>query len=190
MLLMTLSASAPRSGSGAQVLERCIAQIAEGDREALAALYRETRSAVYGFALSICKNVQDAEDILQEVYIRVFQASGGYTAHGKPMAWLLTIARNLALMRLREREKTSPAVPEDWQAAFAGHERVTAEDRLVLAAVLDQLSDTERQIVMLHAVSGLKHREIAGLLQLPLPTVLSKYNRALKKLKLAMREVE
>jgi RNA polymerase sigma-70 factor (ECF subfamily) len=48
---------------------------------------------------------------------------------------------------------------------------------------MKHLSDQERQIVVLHAVSGLKHREIAAALNLPLPTVLSKYNRALKKLK-------
>lgn len=50
------------------------------------------------------------------------------------------------------------------------------------------LSDQERQVVLLHAVTGLKHREIAALLELPLPTVLSKYSRALKKLRLAMKE--
>ena len=48
---------------------------------------------------------------------------------------------------------------------------------------LTVLSDTERQIVVLHAVSGFKHREIAAMLNLPLPTVLSKYNRAIKKLR-------
>ena len=57
------------------------------------------------------------------------------------------------------------------------------EDRGVLRACLEQLSDQERQIVALHAVAGFKHREIAALLELPLSTVLSKYNRAIKRLK-------
>ena len=57
------------------------------------------------------------------------------------------------------------------------------EDRNVLLACMEQLSDQERQIVILHAVSGFKHREIAALLELPLSTVLSKYNRALKRLR-------
>ena len=60
---------------------------------------------------------------------------------------------------------------------------VTAEDRAVLQAALGALDDQERQAVLLHAVSGLKHREIAEILELPLPTVLSKYHRALKKLR-------
>ena len=63
---------------------------------------------------------------------------------------------------------------------------VTVEDRLLLRAALKQLSDAERQIVMLHAVAGLRHRETAALLELPLATVLSKYARAVKKLKYAM----
>ena len=53
----------------------------------------------------------------------------------------------------------------------------------LLTECLKNLSDEERQIVMLHAVSGFKHREIARLLEMPLSTVLSKYNRAMKKLR-------
>ena len=60
---------------------------------------------------------------------------------------------------------------------------VSQEDRLMLRMVLQVLSEEELQIVMLHAVAGCKHREIAQLLELPLPTVLSKYHRALKKLR-------
>ena len=60
---------------------------------------------------------------------------------------------------------------------------VTTEDRTVLTAALSTLSDEERQIIMLHVTAGLKHREIAQLLELPLSTVLSKYRRALSKLK-------
>ena len=53
----------------------------------------------------------------------------------------------------------------------------------LLQGALASLADEERRIVMLHAVTGLKHREIAALLELPLPTVLSKYHRALKKMR-------
>ena len=58
---------------------------------------------------------------------------------------------------------------------------MSQEDLLTLRALLDTLSDEEREIVTLHALTGLKHREIAALLELALPTVLSKYNRAIKK---------
>lgn len=61
---------------------------------------------------------------------------------------------------------------------------------MMLEAVLSALSDEERAIVTLHALTGLRHREIAALLGLPLPTVLSKYSRALKKLQLAWKEAD
>ena len=75
-----------------------------------------------------------------------------------------------------------------WQDRLADSPAVTHEDRLMLQAMLSALGDEERQIVTLHALTGLRHREIAALLGLPLPTVLSKYSRALKKLQQAWKE--
>ena len=60
-------------------LEDCIARIAGGDKDALADLYSRTRPAVYGFALSIVKNAHDAEDILHDAYLQVWNAAGGST---------------------------------------------------------------------------------------------------------------
>lgn len=187
MLFWTIPAP-PVSSGGSGPLDNWIAEIGGGSREALAALYGETRGAVYGFALSLCKNVQDAEDVLQEVYLQVWRAAGAYRSQGKPMAWLLTIARNLALMRLRERQRAADP-QEDWQAQLAAT-AAPAEDRLVLESLLAVLTDQERQVVTLHALAGLKHREIGELLDLPLPTVLSKYHRALQKLRNSMKEAE
>lgn len=61
---------------------------------------------------------------------------------------------------------------------------------MVLQTVLQVLDEQERQIVMLHVTAGLKHREIAGMLGIPLPTALSKYRRALAKLKRALEQAE
>ena len=171
-------------------LEAHIAAIAAGQKDGLVALYEQTRVAVYGFALSILKNVADAEDVLQETYILIYHAAGRYQAQGKPMAWLCTIARNLCLMRLRERGKTVDLAEENWQALPSESTDISPEDRLLLQNLLQTLDETERQIVMLHALAGFKHREIATFLELPLATVLSKYNRAMKKLKNRLKEAE
>lgn len=170
-------------------MEALIADIAAGDRAAVGALYEQTKTAVYGFALSILKNSADAEDVLQDTYVRVWSAAGGYRSMGKPMAWILTIARNLATSVLRDRSKTTDIPEEDWIASPSSERPFEAmEQRMVLNAAMYALSDEERQIVMLHAVTGLKHVEIAGLLSLPLPTVLSKYSRAKKKLQNTLKE--
>lgn len=167
-------------------LERRIERMAQGDTESLSVFYEETSAAVYGFVLSILKQRSDAEDVMQETYLNIYRAAGRYRPNGNPMPWILTIARNLALMKLRERNRQSRADQEILEAELvkltAGTE-VSQEDRLMLRMVLQVLSAEELQIVMLHAVAGCKHREIAQLLELPLPTVLSKYHRALKKLR-------
>ena len=87
---------------------------------------------------------------------------------------------------------TEPAdiPPEDWEPYLKSCDSVTPEDRLLIGACMERLTQEERQIVVLHAVSGFRHREIAQILQLPLPTVLSKYHRALKKLKKYVTEGE
>jgi len=174
----------------AAALETCLRQIAARDTAALAELYRRTSAAVYGFSLSIVKNAHDAEDILHDCYLSVYSSAAGYRPDGKPMAWLFTIARNLCLMRLRERGRSEPLPDGDWPAAPGADGTAGREDRLVLDVCLGQLSDEERQIVVLHAVAGFRHREIAALLELPLPTVLSKYSRALKKLKALLTKGE
>ena len=165
------------------LLEEYMAQIAKGDRDALGALYHQANTAVYSFALSILKNTSDAEDALHDCFLDIYQAAEHYRPQGKPMAWIFTIVRNRCLQKLRERTRTSDIPSEDWEPYLQSRESITPEDRLLIGTCMERLNQQERQIVVLHAVSGFRHREIAQLLQLPLPTVLSKYHRALKKLK-------
>lgn len=160
-----------------------MAQIAKGDRDALGALYHQANTAVYSFALSILKNTSDAEDALHDCFLDIYQAAEHYRPQGKPMAWIFTIVRNRCLQKLRERTRTADIPSEDWEPYLQSRESITPEDRLLIGTCMERLNQQERQIVVLHAVSGSRHREIAQLLQLPLPTVLSKYHRALKKLK-------
>lgn len=183
MLVLGAMAQEARAANPNGELEALIGGIAAGSREALAELYRRTRAAVYGLALSYLKNGAEAEDVAQDTFVKVWAAAPSYRPQGKPMAWLLTIARNLALGRLRTAARIQDLSEAQWSAFSIESDSLTADDRTVLAAALGRLSDEERHIVVLHAVCGLKHREIAQFLGLALPTVLSKYHRSLKKLK-------
>ena len=158
-----------------QELQALLCRIAAGEREALAELYRRTRTAVYGLALSYLKNAHTAQDLTQDVYVQVWDCAHQYRPTGSPMGWLLTVCRNLCLMHLRREEQ--------WDAIPAQQTGLDAEERVLLQQALATLGEEERRIILLHAVTGLKHREIAALLELPLSTVLSKYNRALKKMR-------
>ena len=169
--------------SDREALDRLLTAVGAGDREALGELYGHTRGAVYAAALGVLGNHHEAQDITQEAFVKIWEASPGYRSQGSPMAWMLTITRNLALMALRREGRKEELSPEEWEAIPAGEERETAEDRMALRAALEALDSEERQVILLHAISGLKHREIAALLGRPLSTVLSKYQRGLKKLK-------
>ncbi len=164
-------------------LEELLALIAVSDQEALAKLYHITCASVFAFALSVLKNTQDAEDVLQECYLSIYSSAAAYRPMGKPLAWILTITRNLCLLKLRERRRFADISPEAWEDSLQSCGNLSPEDRIILNQCMNRLSDKERQVIILHAVAGFKHREIAELLELPLPNVLSKYNRALKKLK-------
>lgn len=167
-------------------LEKCLRMIARGDTDYIGEIYDITKSSLYGYILSIMKNVQDTEDVLQDTYVKICQSASLYKSQGKPMAWIFTIARNLSLMKLRSMSKYSDIEDFEWDQISAGNENFHVEDRMILEAALSELSSEESQIVMLHAVSGMKHREIASMYDMPLATVLSKYNRAIKKLQKAM----
>ena len=186
MLFMTLATS---EYSEAEAIEALLAQIARGDKAALGELYERTHAAVFGFAMSMCcSSPADAEDILHDTYLAVFSSAGQYKARGKPMAWIMTIAKNLARMRIRKAGRQSDIADEDWERYLAAKDAVTPDERILLQTAMKILSDTEQQIVMLHAVAGVKHREIAAILDMPTATVLSKYSRAVKKLRTAMED--
>ncbi len=164
-------------------LEKLLQKVSQKDTGALEAFYHETKGALYGYALSILKNRHDAEDVLQDCYVQVYTKADTYQAQGKPMAWLLTIVKNLCFMKLREQKKVLPLPDDHWDACPDDGRGMDAEDRIVLKTVLQELPEQDREIIILHVLYGYKHREIAASLGLPLSTVLSKYNRTLKRVR-------
>lgn len=187
ILVLSTMADAARAANPADELEQLLFHVASGNQQALGQLYQRTRTAIYSLALSYLKNGAEAEDITQDTFVQVWNNASNYRSKGKPMAWLLTITRNLCLMRMRKQQHVQDITPEQWESFAIESPHITAEDRAILTAALTVLTEEERRIVVLHAVSGLKHREIATLLNLALPTVLSKYHRALKKLKTTLQ---
>lgn len=177
------------SMSGMEKVDHYISDIArDGGHAALEKLYLCTKDAVYGYALSILKNTHDAEDVLHDCYISVYQTAHSYVSAGKPMAWIFTITRNLCLSKIRSRSRFADVPEEDWERYLESNERVSAEDKIILEHCLRDLADDEREILLLHILSGMKHREIAELLNRPLSTILSKYHRTLKKMRVLLKE--
>ena len=175
---------------GRRELERLLSGIAAGRPEDMTELYSRTRTAVYSLALSYLGNAHDAQDITQDTFVQVWERAGQYRPNGSPMGWLLTVCRNLALMRIRRADRHADLDDSGWDAIPAEEKGLSVEERALLQDALSLLDANERRVVMLHAVAGMKHREIASLLEMPLATVLSKYHRALKKLRAFMKGAE
>ena len=186
-LLMSMEELARAQRPEGRLEERLLPLVGQGDPEAFEVLYRSTEKAVYALALSSLRNPHDAEDIVQETYLKVRAAAHLYVPQGKPLAWLFTITKNLCRDLLRGQSRTE-AAPDGAEDGLRFSYVSDPTDRLVLEAALKALGEEERQVVLLHAASGLKHREIARDLGLPLSTVLSRYSRALKKLQRYLTE--
>lgn len=163
--------------------ENLFPRIANGEKEAFCELYELCGKTVFTYALSILRNVSNAEDAASEAFLKIRTASGAYKPCGKPMAWIFTITKNICVNMFRTESKKAKSHLEDLDNLSALDKISDIEDRIVLKSALTILSDMECRIILLHAVSGEKHREIAENLGLPLSTVLSKYNRGIKKLR-------
>lgn len=162
--------------------ESIFTDIANGDKEAFSSLYMATSTAIYAFLLGYVKNPEDAKDLMQDTYIKIRSAAGIYEPYGKPMAWIYTIAKNLALMKLRK-DSAHPQQELDESSSIISNTASQAETHILLKQAMQVLSEEDYEIVTLHAISGMKHREIAELMNLSLTATLNRYNRALKKLK-------
>jgi RNA polymerase sigma factor (sigma-70 family) len=181
--MMALPGDQPATDDRAD--EKLLERAGRGDKEAFQELYRNTYRRVYGYVLSIVKDPGDAEEVLQETFVRVWTSCPNYQPQGKPLAWIFTIAKNECRMMFRSRKHDADVDIEDLsdrEVADYCPQVENAADREALNAALGILAEDERSIVLLHASAGMKHREIADAMRLPLSTVLSKYSRAMKKL--------
>lgn len=165
-------------------------RIANDDMAAFEELYRLTERTVYAFVLSTLKNHDDTLDVVQDTYLKIRAAAHLYQPMGKPMAWVFTIARNLAISKIRSKQKNDNLEMTDLENDLNFSYVSDQEDRLVIETALKILNSEETEIILLHAISGFTHREIAKNLDMKLSTVLSKYHRGLKKLKKYLIEQE
>lgn len=178
-----------REEKKAVIDETLIAAIAENDTEALRKLYEQASSAVFAYAFSILKNREDAKDVMQDTFLKIRSAAHLYVPQGKPAAWILTIAKNLCNMKFRTAGRLADTQAEDFHFLHDRNADRDHELKVTLEMCFKELDDSGRQIIILHIMGGMKHREIAAFTGLPLATVLSKYHRGLKKLRTRMEGV-
>ncbi len=142
---------------------------------------------LYGAALRLTRNRADAEDLVQDTYLKAFKSSASFKPGTNLRAWLFTILHN-HFLNDRRRAKTSPVEVDsetaDKAAAVVPAQQETAEDTLVrraadaeVRAALDALPEQFREAVWLRDVEGFSYVEIAGMLAVPVGTVMSRISR-------------
>ena len=168
-----------------------LAACARGDDRAFAKLYRATSPHLYAQLLRIVRQEAAAQDCLQQVYLRVWQAAGRYDAsRAQPMTWLSTLARNAGIDWLRRQRPQAPdsealieALPSEDDIEHASDIAGQADS---LNACLDELTPQQRQALELAYFEGMTHHELAQQLTAPLGTVKSWVRRGLERLKACM----
>ena len=167
--------------------ELLIKQIAEGNRKAFEKLYNGYYRLVYAVAYSVTQDVNDTEDVTAEVFITIWNKAGSYRG-GSATAWFCSIAKNHALTFVKKRNRENVALIEIQDNNSYRIEEDVGK-RLAIERALLVLSEEEREIVLLHN-AGLKHREIASIIQTAIGTVTWRYNNALKKMREFIMEGE
>jgi RNA polymerase sigma-70 factor (ECF subfamily) len=151
--------------------------VAAGDRTVFEEIYNELSKPMYTIILRITREESLAEDVLQEVFVKLFQSPP--TAARNPRAYLFQMARNLAIDSIRKSPQFADL--DDIENLLPSTD--TAFERMEINEALGALPPTECQIVSLHINGGLTFREISGVLGLPLGTALWRYHRALGQLR-------
>lgn len=195
---MATPSSLPSSRSSE--LAGLLARVSLGDRAAFATLYRQTSAHLLGVVLRINSDRAQAEDLLQEVYVKIWGAAGSFDAQrAQPMTWLTSIARHQAIDSLR-RKKVEP----QWVTTRAGAEPDDDDELLdhlassdagpmellgqavqarSVAICMKGLTAEQQQTLALAFYQGLSHSEVADQLRQPLGTVKSWVRRGLLALR-------
>ena len=163
--------------------EAIFAKIAQGDKEALTSLYIDSYRPVFALLLSCTHNYHDAEDLLQETYIKICQAAHLYKPGGNPMAWIMKIARNLCISRYRSESKMYLTSLENDIVEIPYEYISSLEDSILIEKLFKELKKEESEIILLHLLKGFTFKEISEIMDKPLGSVLSQYYRGMKKLK-------
>lgn len=187
------------SKDGPPVIEKLIKRTAGKDERAFRELYEESRDRLWSFLLRMT-GPANAEDLLQEVYVRVWRFAGGYNG-GEPFAWLYRIARNAALSHLRKKgtrqmvsiyddRRGSPAVNRLTNGNSRPEESALRNERaLQVQDALGRLPVEQREVIVMKEFQKMKFDEIAVVLDCPVGTVKSRMRYGTMKLAELLKEL-
>ena len=177
------------------LIAAALGRIPGGDRSALQTVYRLTSAKLFGVALRILGERSEAEDVLQEVYVTVWRKAADFDVNrASPMTWLIAIARNRAIDRLRATRQSRRMEPIEQaddvpdSAVSADSALESAQDHVRLHGCLDGLAVHERGALRGAFFDGNTYEELAARMSVPLGTMKSWIRRAMIKLKACLEQ--
>jgi RNA polymerase sigma-70 factor (ECF subfamily) len=168
-----------------------------GDRVEFAHMVEAYSGQIYRLALKMLNNPQDAEDILQETFIKAFRGLKGFDGRSSLSTWLYRIATNEALMHLRKKRPDTISIDEpleteegeqeprqivDW-CCLPEEELMTAESRAYLDKAIDALPQSLKVVFLLRDIEGLTTQEVIEVLNLSETAVKTRLSRARLRLR-------
>ncbi|MBV6636191.1 MAG: sigma-70 family RNA polymerase sigma factor [Mameliella sp.] len=174
-------------------IEALIARVALRDRSAFGALYDATSGKLLAICLSVLKDREEAEDTLQEVFLRIWNKADRYAVTGhSPMTWLITLARNIAIDRLRARQRSqsgqdrteTDTLPDSRPGPEASTIAASESQRIVNC--LDELPDQRASAVRGAYLEGASYADLAAKFEVPLNTMRTWLRRSLQSLRECM----
>ena len=160
-------------------------QIKNGNQQAFCELYKRFHKLVYGTAWSILKNKEDAEDVTQMVFTKLYEMDTSKFPANKQCSWLYTVTKNEAFTLLKKRNRTVE-LDTVYNTVGSDHEIKNTIGRLEFHQLMNRLNSREREIVSLKVLGGFSFAEIGRLLHEPTGTVKWRYYTALHSLKIAL----
>ncbi|MBN2716963.1 MAG: RNA polymerase sigma factor [Deltaproteobacteria bacterium] len=163
-----------------------------GDRAAFGKLVIMYQTPVYSICMRYLKG-EDARDAAQEVFIKAFVRREQYVSGSSPLPWLLTIARNLCIDRLRKKRVETPidAAGEPQSAVASAEAQLETRQSLeIVRQQMEKLPAGQREAIVLHHVEGLAYREIAEVLSIPQGTVMTWLHRGRRTIADALKRHE
>jgi RNA polymerase sigma-70 factor, ECF subfamily len=164
--------------------DKYIHAMIEKDQTAFEIIYKHTNKSVYAMIISIVKNHDLTEDLMQDTYMKMLKNIHSYNPKYKFKNWLLTIAKNIAIDAYNQRKREINIEIEDFDH-WLKDEQESMDSILEADYYLSLLNDEERQIVLLRIVGNMKHKDIASLLNKPLGTITWTYKEAIEKMRYA-----
>ena len=163
--------------------------VAQGDEAALARLYDAYRVILFGLLVRILNSREEAEDILQDVFIQVWRRAKDFDEkRGRPFTWLVTLARSRAIDRLRQlgarqRLATGAAQEQTEMVSDALSDTIRVAQRETVRQALAELPEEQRSTLVLAYFDGLTQSEIAAKLNTPLGTIKTRMRSGMIKLR-------